>query len=50
MAEPNSVDLHGKISDIGVVHFLRAEWKNPNPDLFSFAMQCMRKRSRMACD
>jgi len=29
MAEPNSVDLHGKISDIGAVHFLRAEWKNP---------------------
>ena len=29
MAEPNSVDLHGKISDIGAVHFLRAEWQNP---------------------
>jgi hypothetical protein len=29
MAELNSIDLHGKISDIGTVRFLRAEWKNP---------------------
>jgi hypothetical protein len=29
MAEPNSVDLRGKIPDIGTVRFLRAEWKNP---------------------
>jgi hypothetical protein len=29
MAELNSLDLRGKISDIGAVQFLRAEWKNP---------------------
>jgi len=29
MAEIQSVDLRGKIPDVGPVHFLRAEWQVP---------------------
>jgi hypothetical protein len=30
MADIKTVDLRGKVPDIGPIHFLRAEWKDPN--------------------
>ena len=52
MAEPNSVDLHGKISDIGAVHFLRAEWQNPQSRfvLIRYAVDAKEERYGLRLD